>query len=161
MLYATLTTILKTPLEALRSYFSQAALQQVAELEEQLRAAQNLTAESVELRRQVGELERQRSAIVAMARRQAVQLQELRRRLRHREESLTNLRARNQAGSQELQRVREQARLANDQHLAEMRKTLERAQQALEEVRRGKVQLEASRPRRKVLPPRSLWPVAS
>ncbi|MBT9588508.1 hypothetical protein IV102_34545 [bacterium] len=98
-------------------------------------------------------LEAERTAVQCMAQRQSVEIQELRRRLKHREGLITELKACNRAGSEELQRTREQARQALAWHTLEIL----RVRQTLEEVKRGKIQAESSRPARKVLPPRSLW----
>lgn len=106
----------------------------------------------------------QRSAITQLAQRQTLELQELRTLLRQRDEELGSLREANHNSVQELERVKHQARQVIVQHYQAMKSAQEQAQQASEEARRSKSQLDAIRPpvsngRRKVLPPRSLRPL--
>jgi chromosome segregation ATPase len=133
--------------------------QQLEEFEEA-----RLRLELLETARQ--QWEAQSLSASGMAQRQQVELQELRTLLRQREEEISQLQQANQAGSQELERVRHQARQVIVQHYQAMKTAQEQAQQAFEEVRRNKTQLDAIRApmgggRRKVLPPRSLRPTSS
>lgn len=141
------------------------------ELEIQLSLAQQQLLEFEEARRRLESLETerqqweaQRLSVTGLAQRQTLELQELRTLLRQREEELVQLQQANQSGSQELERVKHQARQVIVQHYQAMKTAQEQAQQAFEEVRRNKSQLEAIRApmgsgRRKVLPPRSLRPI--
>jgi len=107
----------------------------------------------------------QRSALNALTQQQHLELLELRALLQQREEELLQLQHVNQAGTQELERVKHQARQVIVQHYQAMKTAQEQAQQAFEEVRRNRSQLEAIRApisgRRKVLPPRSLRPIGN
>lgn len=132
-------------LTVIQTFFGHQTCQPVEDFQQQ--------HELQELRQRLEILETERMAVQNMAQRQSVEIQELRRRLKHREEIINQLKACNRAGSEELQRTREQARLALIQHSAE----INRFRQSLEEVRRAKLQVESCRPVRKVLPPRSLW----
>ena len=137
---------------------------QLAQAQQQLQgfeeAKQRL--ESLETMRQ--QWESQRMAMTGLVQRQTLEMQELRTLLRQHQEELCQVEQANQAGSQELERVKHQARQVIVQHYQAMKTAQEQAQQAFEEVRRSKTQLEAIRApmgngHRKVLPPRSLRPI--
>lgn len=138
---------------------------QLTQAEKQLREveAMRLQLETLESEKQLWE--GQREAVTGLAQRQAEELQEMRTLLAQRDEQILALTQANQAGSQELDRVKQQARQVIVQHYQAMKTAQEQAQQAFEEVRRNKSQLDAIRApmgsgRRKVLPPRSLRPMS-
>lgn len=138
-------------LAVVRNYFGHQASQQVDDSNQQ--PAQQHLQDLQEMQQRLEILEAERTAVQNLSQRQSVEMQELRRRLKHREGLIAELKACNRAGSEELQRTREQARQALTWHTLE----INRLSQNLEEVRRSKIQVESNRPARKVLPPRSLW----
>ena len=138
---------------------------QLTQAEKQLREveAMKLQLETLESEKQLWEGHRE--AVTGVAQRQAEEIQEMRLLLAQRDEQILALQQANQAGSQELERVKQQARQVIVQHYQAMKTAQEQAQQAFEEVRRNKSQLDAIRApmgsgRRKVLPPRSLRPMS-
>lgn len=137
---------------------------QLTEAEKQLQQLQDLKLRVETLEAEQQHWESQRQAITGLAQRQTLELQELRTMLAERDEQIAALHQANQAGSQELERVKQQARQVIVQHYQAMKTAQEQAQQAFEEVRRNKSQMDAIRApiganRRKVLPPRSLRPM--
>ncbi len=138
---------------------------QLTEAEKQLQELQDLKLRVETLEAEQQHWESQRQAVTSLAQRQTLELQELRTLLAERDEQLVALQQANQAGSQELERVKQQARQVIVQHYQAMKTAQEQAQQAFEEVRRNKSQMDAIRApiganRRKVLPPRSLRPMS-
>lgn len=137
---------------------------QLTEAEKQLQELQALRSRVEALEAEQQHWESQRQAVTSLAQRQTLELQELRTTLAERDDQVATLQAANQAGSQELERVKQQARQVIVQHYQAMKTAQEQAQQAFEEVRRNKSQMDAIRApiaanRRKVLPPRSLRPL--
>lgn len=137
---------------------------QLTEAEKQLQQLKELKLRVETLEAEQQHWESQRQAITGLAQRQTLELQELRTLLAERDEQIATLHQANQAGSQELERVKQQARQVIVQHYQAMKTAQEQAQQAFEEVRRNKTQMDAIRApiganRRKVLPPRSLRPM--
>lgn len=137
---------------------------QLTEAEKQLQQLKDLKLRVETLEAEQQHWESQRQAITGLAQRQTLELQELRTQLAERDEQIAALQQANQAGSQELERVKQQARQVIVQHYQAMKTAQEQAQQAFEEVRRNKTQMDAIRApiganRRKVLPPRSLRPM--
>ena len=138
---------------------------QLTEAEKQLQELQELKLRVESLEAEQQHWEAQRQAVTGLAQRQTMELQELRTALAERDEQIAALQQANQAGSQELERVKQQARQVIVQHYQAMKTAQEQAQQAFEEVRRNKSQMDAIRApiganRRKVLPPRSLRPMS-
>lgn len=137
---------------------------QLTEAEKQLQQLKELKLRVETLEAEQQHWESQRQAVTGLAQRQTLELQELRTMLAERDEQIATLQQANQAGSQELERVKQQARQVIVQHYQAMKTAQEQAQQAFEEVRRNKTQMDAIRApiganRRKVLPPRSLRPM--
>lgn len=138
---------------------------QLTEAEKQIGELQEMKLRVEALESEQQHWESQRQAITGLAQRQTLELQELRTLLAERDEQIAALQQANQTGSQELERVKQQARQVIVQHYQAMKTAQEQAQQAFEEVRRNKSQMDAIRApiganRRKVLPPRSLRPMS-
>lgn len=139
------------------------------DLELQLGAAQQQLQEMSEMKLRMQSLETssqqwesQRAATTQLVQRQAQELQELRVELHRRNEEIARTQVERDAALAELEEVKSQARDALSQQYDAMKTAQEQAQDAFEEARRSKSQLDAIRPPanglRKVLPPRSLFP---
>lgn len=171
---------LQKQLREYQSDFGQASSQAVdgafrsRELEIELHQARQQLVELAELKQRLEaaetareQWEAQRTVLSDLNHRQTLEIQEMRVELRHSEEECRRLSQANQAGSQELERVKTQARQVIVEHYQAMKSAQEQAQQANDEVRRMRAQVDAIRPtnsagaRRKALPPRSLRPTTS
>lgn len=166
---------LQKQLKALQQDFGQASSQatdsafRTQELEMKLASAEQQLQELAELKLRLQSLEitahqweSQCAAQSQLVHQQGLEMQDLRTQLRERNEEITRLQHANAAGREELEKVKAHSRQVLVQHYEAMKMAQEQAQDAYEEARRSKAQLDAIRPPanglRKVLPPRSLFP---
>ena len=166
---------LQKQLKALQQDFGQASSEatdsafRTRELEVQLASAEQQLQEMAEMKLRLQSLETtaqqwesQCAAQSQLVHQQAMEMQELRTQLRLRSEEIRQLQQANAAAHEELERVKAHSRQVLVQHYEAMKIAQEQAQEAFEDARRSKAQLDAIRPpangMRKVLPPRSLFP---